>query len=844
MTAIPYNVTIDLKGNNSKIEKIVATVGDSKSIQLNISVIVDTIPFDMTGHTAKITFTKADDTDVVDDLVIDDPVNGKLSYLVKNQAFSYPGQIKAEIEIFDATDGRLSSNSFCFTARKGQLDGTTIISTDEFSTLTTMISTVSNFDSRITANANNISSIQTQVTSMGNASPKGVYSSYAALNTAFPFGNSGIYIVQGSNGTQEVDTLNVTAIPTAAGNITVTLNGVATIVAVDPATDTTSAAVATKIRNATYSGWTTGGTGSTVTFTKNTVGTNTAPVLNAGTTGMTGTTAVTTAGTPTTTPDWYYYNGSAWIDGGVFQGMVLGDNTVTTSKYVNKSVTIEKTAFMESNNPNLFNKDTVTLGQGINTDGSISAITDYVLSDFIEVEPSTQYTGKYIANRNYYDANQIRISTETYSAGKTLTTPANAKFIRYTFLNNYGGDPNRSLTEMFVKGSAVPSIYAPYGLVTATFKNLVFADDIFDIFPPLPPRTTNDISNGAVTPAKTNFLETVFTNLFNKDTVTVGKGIDGSGNIVDFTDYVLSDYIPVEGSTVYTSKYISNHNYYDASQVFISTESYSVGKTITSPANARFIRYGMLNNYGGDADRKASEMFVKGATLPSSYVAFGSPVSSFTNNILIPAQVSKLLDKKWNVLGDSITFGVGTTKQYHQFIAERTGCIVTNYGISSSTVADNPIYTWVTNPMVNRYINMPDDADIISILGGVNDSNKAVFGDINSTDISTFYGAYNVMLEGLIKKYPTKFIFTMTPLQADDTTNGIHRDAVKLEQVAQAVREVSAKYGVPCLDLHGTSGFSIVNEQITLYTADKLHPNVTFHEKMSKQIENFILAYF
>ncbi|AGK97619.1 BppU family phage baseplate upper protein [Clostridium pasteurianum] len=146
MTAIPYNITLDLKGNNSKIEQIRATVGDSKSIQLNISVIVDTIPFDLTDHTAKITFTKADDTDVVDDLVIDgDPVNGKLSYIVKNQAFSYPGQIKTEIEIFDAIDGRISSNSFCFTARTGQLEGTTIVSSDEFPMLTQALAEVTDF---------------------------------------------------------------------------------------------------------------------------------------------------------------------------------------------------------------------------------------------------------------------------------------------------------------------------------------------------------------------------------------------------------------------------------------------------------------------------------------------------------------------------------------------------------------------------------------------------------------------------------------------------------------------------------------------------------------------------
>jgi hypothetical protein len=97
-------------------------------------------------------------------------------------------------------------------------------------------------------------------------------------------------------GTAEVETLTVTAIPTAVGNVTVTLNGVAVNVAVDPATDTTTALVATKIRAAVYTGWVAGGSASTVTFTKSTVGTNSAPAFGVAATGATGTIVVTTAG--------------------------------------------------------------------------------------------------------------------------------------------------------------------------------------------------------------------------------------------------------------------------------------------------------------------------------------------------------------------------------------------------------------------------------------------------------------------------------------------------------------------------------------------------------------------
>jgi len=95
----------------------------------------------------------------------------------------------------------------------------------------------------------------------------------------------------------EVASLSITAIPTLAGNVTITLNGVATTVSVDPATDLTTDVVATKIRNTAFTGWTTGGTASTVTFTATTPGNKTDAIYSAGTTGAIGTMTTTVQGT-------------------------------------------------------------------------------------------------------------------------------------------------------------------------------------------------------------------------------------------------------------------------------------------------------------------------------------------------------------------------------------------------------------------------------------------------------------------------------------------------------------------------------------------------------------------
>lgn len=94
---------------------------------------------------------------------------------------------------------------------------------------------------------------------------------------------------------KEVDTLAVTAGATADGNLTITLDNVAVTVPV-LATDNTPTLVATKIRAAAYAGWTTGGSGTSVTFTCNVTGTKITATFAAASTGVTATVTKTQPG--------------------------------------------------------------------------------------------------------------------------------------------------------------------------------------------------------------------------------------------------------------------------------------------------------------------------------------------------------------------------------------------------------------------------------------------------------------------------------------------------------------------------------------------------------------------
>jgi len=112
-------------------------------------------------------------------------------------------------------------------------------------------------------------------------------------------------------------------------------------------------------------------------------------------------------------------------------------------------------------------------------------------------------------------------------------------------------------------------------------------------------------------------------NLFNKDSVTVGKYIDSSGNEQDVATWCISDYIEVSPSTNYTisgqavAGVATRSCYYTASKQVISV---FVGgnQTITTPPNAAYIRASVfLGNPFSPSD------------LPTYQLELGSTASSY-----------------------------------------------------------------------------------------------------------------------------------------------------------------------------------------------------------------------
>lgn len=192
---------------------------------------------------------------------------------------------------------------------------------------------------------------------------------------------------------------------------------------------------------------------------------------------------------------------------------------------------------------------------------------------------------------------------------------------------------------------------------------------------------------------------------------------------------------------------------------------------------------------------------------------------------------SSFLGKRYCALGDSITYGYiprnytgypGQLDSYAKITAQKLGMKFDNYGVSGNTLA----YHGDNTAMCVRYAEMPDDADVISVMGGTNDVRNGIpLGQFSDRVNTTFYGALHTLYQGLYTKYiggvtPTtgmkKKIVVMTPIKLLDASksslpNTVANNATVLyewDAWIAAVKEVAAFYSFPCLDFYNLSGIN------------------------------------
>ena len=227
--------------------------------------------------------------------------------------------------------------------------------------------------------------------------------------------------------------------------------------------------------------------------------------------------------------------------------------------------------------------------------------------------------------------------------------------------------------------------------------------------------------------------------------------------------------------------------------------------------------------------------------------------ASYENTMKINRQDRKIIadsevdfsDCKITCLGDSITAAsnLDTIENYQSMsypskLGEILGAEeVVNLGIGGSSIG-----RYWENAFVDRYQEIPEDADVILVMGGTNDgfcASEKELGSLEKREKDTFTGDLDELLFGLQKDYPDAQIVLITPLP-----NVLHdllrksRDYL-LPQSAfvRVMKQLGEEHGIPVIDLHN-SNFLDTHDAAVIHALmpDGVHGNETGYRMLAQHI--------
>ena len=227
--------------------------------------------------------------------------------------------------------------------------------------------------------------------------------------------------------------------------------------------------------------------------------------------------------------------------------------------------------------------------------------------------------------------------------------------------------------------------------------------------------------------------------------------------------------------------------------------------------------------------------------------------ASYENTMKINRQDKKIIadsevdfsDCKITCLGDSITAAsnLDTIENYQSMsypsqLGEILGVEeVVNLGIGGSSIG-----RYWENAFVDRYQEIPEDTDVILVMGGTNDgfcASEKELGSLEKREKDTFTGDLDELLFGLQKDYPDAQIVLITPLP-----NVLHdllrksRDYL-LPQSAfvRVMKQLGEEHGIPVIDLYN-SNFLDTHDAAVIHALmpDGVHGNETGYRMLAQHI--------
>ena len=196
-------------------------------------------------------------------------------------------------------------------------------------------------------------------------------------------------------------------------------------------------------------------------------------------------------------------------------------------------------------------------------------------------------------------------------------------------------------------------------------------------------------------------------------------------------------------------------------------------------------------------------------------------------------------------LGDSITAATNLDNledyqqySYPAYLKEILGAKqVENLGIGGSSIG-----RYWENAFVDRYRDIPEDTDLILVMGGTNDGFCVTgedFGVMEDRKEGTFIGDLDELIRGLRDYYPDAQVVLVTPLP-----NVLH-DMLRKERdyllpqsmIANAMKQVGGEYKIPVIDLYNSNILDTHDAAVIYnYMPDGVHCNAEGYQILARHI--------
>lgn len=515
----------------------------------------------------------------------------------------------------------------------------------------------------------------------------------------------------------------------------------------------------------------------------------------------------------TTNGYWYYYDGEDWTQGGEYQATVSSDDIdELQAKKANKVI-----------HNNLNDLTTGVSGYLNTTNGNIVSSNDYFTTDFI-----------HLANGDVLHVDTILRQMCLYNTSKEFSSALVSTLT--------GGTTYTATAECYVRVT-IPTTGYKYGYIYVNSKE--------ENIPYIPLSIEENLKLNNIMKGEIN---QILVNALGADITPITL------EMIDNFYYDYKDGIKAQSNYHYASINVKAGELYNVSgyavgwcpmYCFVGTD----GIKSSYP----------YNSYLAERQHYTNIKFIVPADGVMYINKLGTrevSVQKLTPLTPTPSTVTSVLaGKKYCACGDSFTIGdysnsvsndyefesgiyQGLNKIYPRYIALRNNMTLdlNAYGGATMTYISGRDNCFSAED--GNYTQIPADADYITLKFGINDDHQNVtIGNIDDNTNTTYYGAWNIVMDYIIRNHPEAKIGIII-------SNGASI------AIANATKAIAIKWGVGFLDealgqdvpLMLRSSRTDVNQSIKNFRDNEwyvnplsnFHPNEKCHEYESSIVESFM----